>query len=177
MASVQPMLKLALLDELERRRHQSWEWVESVLPPELARAWSEWPSGTHNPDAEAWLLELPLDDDALRHLTSLTLDGDRDVYRWVFDDWWHEGEHCCITSLDGLERCTTLTSLTLGQGVVRRCSLRPLAQLTHLERLSLCALDEHTDEDALLHVRSVEVSNLETSPTPGRWLSASRRRS
>ncbi len=174
---MQPMLRLALLDEVESRRRQSWNGVGSVLPPELARAWNDWPSGTHNPDAEAWLLQRPLHDDELLKLTTLTLDGDRDVYRWVFDDWWHFGEHCCITSLDGLERCANLTSLTLGQGVVRRASLRPIEQLEHLERLSLCALDDHSDEDALLHVREVVVSNIETCRTPGRWLSASRRRS
>ncbi len=165
-------LQLALLDEIQ----ESYDWVEAMSEEyESARlnkpAWEPWttiedgePELHHS--LEQFLLTLPLPDDKLLKIDRLTLDGDRDIYQWIYPDWWNFGDHFVIRNLSGIEKCQSITYLHLGQGLVEGCSLRPLKALPQLSELRISATGRYTDIDVLLdlpNLGKIELSNWETS--------------
>ena len=172
-------LRLALLDE----SRGDPDWVED-LPGEyeLARKehvdWRTWAELAGdplepNPDLEEYVRSLPLDLNGVRGLTRLTLDGDREVYSWLGGEAWYDDEDLfVIRELSGLERLSKLEYLHLGQGLHRGCSLQPLAGLSHLRELWLCALDQYTQIEVILRLPALErleVANVETSPERDVW--------
>lgn len=172
-----PKLQLAMIDEVYRRR-EGYDWVagyrgryEATGP---ARSWEDLEAGepVHAPELEAVLAALPIDDDDLLGVDRLTLDGDRDLYAWVFPDWWDAGDHFTIRDLSGIERCARLEYLLLGQGLVAGASLAPLTHLPCLAELHLCALGGHRELDALVGIpalRTLDVVNVATSDDRAAW--------
>jgi hypothetical protein len=174
-------LRLALLDQV-RRVAGGYSWVATERDSYLAArrdhpTWPDWSEieaieDEHSPALEAHLLGLPIDEVELGALTSLTLDGDRDLYQWVFSSWWDFGEHFVIRDLSGLERCGRLRYLLLGQGVVEGASLAPLRALQHLEELHACARTGLRDLDTILALpalRKLDVVNVATSDQRADW--------
>lgn len=164
-------LRLALIDEVERRRADNYWWVGPVLGAAYEQrsgtAWDVVSKRTNDepmPLIETLVLERPLDDEGLRTITSLTLDGDRDVYAWGYPYWWDLAPaHYEIHDLRGIEGCADVMYLSLGQGLVEGCSLAPLRALPALEHLALCTTGSYTDLDALLELpalKRLEVFNL-----------------
>ena len=172
-------LRLALLDELR----DDPDWVEDLEEAyEQARqahpdwrSWEELSEDTYepNPDLEAFVRALPLEVDKLGTLTSLTLDGDRDVYAWLGGETWYEDEELFVTrDLTGLERCEALEYLNIGQGLHQGCSLRPLRGMTKLRELWLCALGGYRDIETLLELpalEKIEIGNVATSDERETW--------
>jgi hypothetical protein len=173
-----PKLRLALIDEVYSDRSDADSWVsayrrqyEALSPP---RSWSELEEndGEHVPELEQLLAALPLTADDLSDIEHLTLDGDRDLYGWVYPSWWDFGDHFTIHDLSGLEQCASLEYLSLGQGLVEGASLAPLSGLSGLTRLSACALCNLRDVSALLEIpslRTLEVVNVATSDQRSEW--------
>jgi hypothetical protein len=172
-----PKLKLALIDEVYRRRG-TYAWVatqraayEATSP---SRSWQslEENQREHVPELEAVLAALPLTAADLDVIDSLTLDGDRDLYGWVYPSWWEFGDHFTIHDLDGIERCSRLRYLLLGQGLVEGASLKPVARLPRLVELHLCARCHLRDIGALLDspsLRTLDVVNVATSDERASW--------
>jgi hypothetical protein len=159
-------LRLALIDEVHRRRHPS-PWPAAIQPlPDT--------DDEPLPELEAVLRALPLAPADLASLQRLTLDGDRDAYACCYPYWWDlEPDHFVIHDVAGIDACTSLVYLSLGQGVVEGTSLAPLATMRALETLALCTTGKHRDLDALLSIpslRRVEVFNLASSRDPA-WAS------
>jgi hypothetical protein len=149
-----PNLRLALIDEVYRHRDGS-SWVSALRErfPRIGEL--EHDDNEHVPELEQLLATLELSQDALARITSLTLDGDRDLYSWVYPNWWDFGDHFAIHDLAGIEQCVALDYLLLGQGLVSHASLAPLAKLPALRELHLCALCDYRDLDALLAIETL----------------------
>lgn len=173
-----PSLHLALLDEIQ----PAYTWVGAMRDAyEVARTdhpeWLSWAAMHEDEDApkpslEAFLLTSDVPDEALAGVTRLTLDNDREVYEYLHPSWWQDGDHFVIRDLSGLECCTALTYLHLGQGVTEGCSLRPLASLTGLTELWVCASSHHTDVKALLglpQLRKLELANCQHDDERALW--------
>jgi hypothetical protein len=159
-------LQLAMIDEVYRRR-TDYYWVEptlreryDALPPK--KPWAELSDNIceHVPELQTLAAQLPITVDDLAAITSLTLDGDRDLYQWVYPSWWDFGDHFEIHDLRGLETCTGLEYVLLGQGLVENASLEPLAALRNLRELHLCALCGHRDREAVLSIPSLAVLDI-----------------
>lgn len=172
-----PKLQLAVIDEVYRRRTQ-YAWVadqraayEATSP---ATPWTqlEGNHSEHAPELEAFLARLPVSRADLETIDHLTLDGDRDLYGWVYPSWWELGDHFVIRDLTGLEQCMRLRYLLLGQGVVEGASLKPVARIPRLHELHLCALCRLRDLPALLDsasLRKLDIVNVETSVDRDAW--------
>lgn len=168
-----------MIDEIYRRRSE-YAWVaghragyEASSP---TMTWSDLEAnmGDHAAELEKYLGELPITYDDLQRVDSLALDGDRDLYGWVYPSWWDFGDHFAIHDLDGLEECTRLRYLLLGQGLVEGASLKPVSQLPRLHELHLCARCQLRDIPSLLDspsLRTLDVVNVETSDQRVAWLS------
>jgi hypothetical protein len=160
-------LRLALIDEVYSRRHGDHYWLGTLRQAyEAKRPALSWESFEAQdepaPELEELVLGLPLASDELASIEQLTLDGDRDVYT-TFPSWWDFGDHFTIHDLAGIEACTRLAGLSLGQGLVEGASLAPLRRLPALATLSLCTTCDHRDLDALLDIpalKRVEIYNL-----------------
>ena len=172
-----PKLHLAMLDEVMRRR-AGYSWVATLrdryeaLQPTVA--WSDLESGDpeHASELEQLLASLEIELDEVAQLTRLTLDGDRDLYAWVYPSWWDFGDHFEIHDLSGIEQCTALEYLLLGQGLVSGASLAPLARLPRMRELLLCARCDYRDLEALLEIPSLAklyVVNVATSKQRSGW--------
>jgi hypothetical protein len=170
-------LQLAMVDEVQRRRG-SYAWVSSVreryeaLRPVMSWAEVEHNDSEHAEELEELLAELPIEDDELQRIKSLTLDGDRDLYQWVYPDWWKSGDHFAIHDLTGIEQCTALDYLLLGQGLVKDASLAPLIALPQLRELHLCALSAYRDIDCVAELpalHTLEIVNVESSADRADW--------
>ncbi len=150
---IDPNLRLALIDETHRHRDGS-SWISTLRErfPQLPWSALEHNDCDHVPELERLLGELELSPDALARITSLTLDGDRDLYSWVYPNWWDVGDHFTIHDLAGIEQCVAVDYLLLGQGLVAGASLAPLAKLPALRELHLCALCDYRDLEALLEI-------------------------
>ncbi|CAN5910862.1 hypothetical protein BH11MYX3_BH11MYX3_14840 [soil metagenome] len=170
-------LRLALTDEVERRRIDNYWWIGPTLGAAFEqRSGVAWASLSERDDdeplplVETLVLEVPLDAERLGTITTLTLDGDRDVYAWGYPYWWDlEPGHYEIRDLRGIEGCTRLVFLSLGQGLVGNCSLAPLRGLPALEHLVLCTTGSFTELDSLLELpalKRIEVFNLGSTPEP-----------
>jgi hypothetical protein len=148
--------QLAVLDELRGND----EWLEEVEEEYLAEKakhadWPTWDEIEENefeelPGLMDFFVGLPLPADQLAGIESLVLDGDREVYSWIFPNWHDTDDYFVIADLSGIEQCAALEELDLGQGMVQGCSLRPLAKLQKLRKLSFCATGNHKDVEALL---------------------------
>ncbi|MFE4924303.1 DUF6892 domain-containing protein [Streptomyces sp. NPDC056661] len=171
-------LHLALLDEVFTRRVGGRCWLSFVQQEYAAyrtsvggAVWDELVEklGTDRlPELERFLFTLPLTQEDLSAVTYLCLDGDREVYQ-LYPHWWHFGGHFTITNLDGIEYCRAVTRLFLGQGIVEGCSLAPLAELTELRYISLCALGKYRDVEALIALPALaELQVVNTAPGQGR---------
>ncbi len=124
----------------------------------------------HHPHVEAYALGLPLTEDDLRAIEDLTLDGDREIYGAAFPDWWDQGDHFVVRSLDGIEACAHLRRLSLGQGIVVGASLAPLTRLPALTYVALCHTGRYPDVERLLELPALEhawISNVPASAA--RW--------
>jgi hypothetical protein len=172
-----PGLQLALIDEVQRRR-AGYSWVQSyrasyeALAPEKPWAELEHNDFDHVVELERLLGAIELAPADLLAITSLTLDGDRDLYGWVYPNWWDDGDHFVIRDLTGIEQCAALEYLLLGQGLVVGASLAPLARLAHLRELHACALSGLRDIEALLDLRALgrlSVVNVASSPQRAIW--------
>ena len=166
-----PNLRLALIDELHTARH-GYDWMTDVLRAvyEASDPTTPWETFEDQiepvPELEAFIRALPLDLADLATIEELELDGDREVYM-TFPCWWDSGDHFVIRDLTGLQACTGLRRLSLGQGLIEDCALAPLAALEQLEQLSLCTSGRYLDPAALLEcpaLRRVEVFNIATGP-------------
>ncbi|HUQ03715.1 MAG TPA: hypothetical protein VM261_14560 [Kofleriaceae bacterium] len=172
-----PKLHLAMIDEVHRRR-STYAWVasqraayEATSP---AMSWSALEDNTseHAVELERFLATLPIADRDLEDIDALTLDGDRDLYAWVYPSWWNFGDHFAIHDLTGLERCARLRYLLLGQGLVAGASLKPVARIPRLVELHLCARCHLADIPALLDAASLkklDVVNVGTSDERAAW--------
>jgi hypothetical protein len=169
-----PNLRLALLDEVFTWRTDAYNWWEPMEQEYAAYresaggpAWKELTrklstGADELPELERFLLTLPLTADDLAALQDLVLDGGRAVYQ-LRPHWWSSGDHFVIANLTGLEYCTALTELDLGQGMFQSCSLTPLTGPTRLKHLRMSAADRHRDLDVLLtlpNLTSLEVANV-----------------
>ncbi len=168
-------LRLALTDEVERRRIDNYWWVGPTLGADYEQrsgvAWETLGTDAEPlPLIETLVLELPLETERLHTITTLTLDGDRDVYAWGYPHWWDlEPGHYEIHDLRGIEGCVNLVFLSLGQGLVGGCSLAPLRGLPALEHLVVCTTGGFTELDSLLELpalKRIEVWNLGTAKEP-----------
>ena len=175
-----PNLALALLDEAQT----DYSWVGALEPAyEAARRkhpkWPTWDkvvaaneADEPAPSLEAFIRGLPLPMDRIAAISSMTLDGDREVYGWLMPFWWDFGDHFVIRDLRGIGACSALTYLSLGQGVVEGCSLKPLLDLKHLQRLSVCALMGMRDVACLTRLPALtrlEVVNVGSSDQRADW--------
>lgn len=175
-----PNLALALLDEAQ----SNYSWVGALEPAyTAARAkhpkWPTWAqivakneTDEPAPSLEAFIRSLPLPMDRLAAVESLTLDGDREVYGWLMPYWWDLGDHFVIRDLRGIGICAALTYLSLGQGLVDGCSLKPLLDLKHLRKLSVCALTDLRDIECLTRLPALtqlEVVNVRASDQRAAW--------
>ena len=172
-----PKLQLALIDEVQRRRHDYY-WVArfrdayEALAPTTPWAELEDNDCDHIVELEQLLAAIELEAGDLGAITRLTLDGDRDLYSWVFPNWWDFGDHFTIHDLSGLEHCTALEYLSLGQGLVQGASLSPLTELEHLSELHACALCGLRDLHALLELpalRKLSIVNVASSRERAGW--------
>jgi hypothetical protein len=170
-------LQLAMIDEVYRRR-SDYYWVAQyreryeALGPRLAWSELEHNESEHVVELEQLLATLAIEPAELAAITSLTLDGDRDLYAWVYPNWWDFGDHFQIRDLAGLEHCTAIEYLLLGQGVVEGASLRPLARLPTLRELHVCALCGSRDIESILELPALaklDVINVRSSPDRARW--------
>lgn len=167
-----------MIDEVYRRRTQ-YAWVaaqraayEATSP---ATPWTQLEENQreHAPELEAFLGRLPVSRGELDTIDHLTLDGDRDLYAWVYPRWWELGDHFVIRDLTGLDQCMRLRYLLLGQGVVQGASLKPVARIPRLHELHLCALCCLRDLPALLDspsLRKLDIVNVETSDDRDAWV-------
>jgi hypothetical protein len=172
-------LHLALLDAIQ----SSYSWLpEYEADYEATRnshpTWPTWSAirsndDSHNAALEQYLISLELPAARLAKLKTLTLDGDRDVYTWIFFDWWHSAaEHFSIRDLSGIEHCTQLEYLSLDQVLTEGCSLWPLTKLTKLTELHISADGHHRDLDSLLEIPALEklsVVNVRSSDERQDW--------
>lgn len=171
-------LWLALLDQVQGNRY----WIPTIEAKyeEARKTNSRWPRWSEiaeaddepSPALEEFLLSQELRLERLRGVKSLTLDGDRNLYEWVFPNWWDLGDHFVIRDLSGIQNCEQLEYLLLGQGVVEACGLGPLRELKQLRELHLCALCGHTDIDAVLdlpNLRRLDVVNIASSAQRADW--------
>lgn len=174
-----PKLQLAMIDEVQRRRGE-YAWVaglrEAYEATSPATSWDQFETNhfEHAPELEAFLARLPVTLADLEAIDHLTLDGDRDLYGWVYPSWWEFGDHFVIRDLSGLEQCTRLRYLLLGQGVVEGASLTPVARIPRLVELHVCALCHLRDVPALLDapsLRRLDVVNVTTSDDREAWTS------
>jgi hypothetical protein len=173
-----PNLHLALVDEVQRIR-TDYSWVEPVLRERYealgsSKSWSELATNLcdHVPELEQLAASIELSAEELATIEGLTLDGDRDLYSWVYPSWWDFGDHFTIHDLSGIEHCTALDYLLLGQGLVEGASLAPLASLPRLRELHACARCGHRDLEAVLEIRALaklDVVNIATSSDRARW--------
>lgn len=171
-------LQLALLDEIEEGH--SWLASHEADYEDIRGSHPTWPTWAairdseqaHNAALEEYLLTIDLPAAKLAGVTTLTLDGDRDLYGWVFAFWWESGDHFKIRNLAGLEQCTGLSQLVLDLKLVEGCSLAPLAQLENLESLSINANGNYSDIDALLKLPKLEkldLEDVESGPQREEW--------
>jgi hypothetical protein len=172
-------LRLALLDQVQ----EEYDWVETLADDyEAARSrhpdWPGWSEVEDNEDEEnpalaEFLLTLELSAEMLGQITRLTLDGDRSVYEWLGGEMWHEDDDLfVIRDLAGLEHCSAVEYLVLGQGIVEGASLLPLAQLSRLQELRVCALTGLTDIDVVLQLpalATLSVVNIASSKDQASW--------
>jgi hypothetical protein len=172
-----PKLHLAMIDEVHRRR-TTYAWVASQREAYEATApamtWSalEENQSEHAAELETFLSAMSIAERDLDDIDSLTLDGDRDLYGWVYPSWWDFGDHFAIHDLTGLERCQRLRYLLLGQGLVSGASLKPVARIPRLVELHLCARCQLTDIPALLDcasLKTLDVVNVATSDERATW--------
>ncbi len=176
--SLDKNLQLALLDEIQDK----YDWVEEMseeyerMRPNNPK-WVPWTTIEEGDlesysSLEQFLLTLQLKNEKLLEIDRLTLDGDRDVYQWIYANWWDLGDHFVIRNLNGIEKCQSITYLHLGQGLVEGCSLLPLKALPKLSELWICESGRYRDIDALLHLPKLEkinVSNWESSDNRHIW--------
>ncbi len=172
-------LRLALLDEVQ----EEYDWVEALADDyeETRGDHPDWPSWDEfedreddvNEALEAYLLGLEVPGAKLAEVRRLTLDGDRSVYEWLGgESWFEDDELFVIGDLSGLEHCAGLEYLLLGQGLVRGASLKPLAALSNLRELRVCALSALTDIDVVLSLPALEtlsVVNIDSSDDKDAW--------
>jgi len=172
-----PKLQLAMIDEVHRRRG-AYSWVvgerASYQATGPGTTWTELEDNQcdHAPELEAFLARLPIAQADLDGIEHLTLDGDRDLYGWVYPSWWDFGDHFAIHDLDGIEACTRLKYLLLGQGLVEGASLKPVSRLPRLVELHLCARCHLRDISSLLDLtslRTLDVVNVATSEERDTW--------
>jgi hypothetical protein len=171
-------LRLALLDEVFSHTDRDFDEFEAAYrrraKGKRAPSWdsiAEQSEPRHNKLLEQLLLEQPISAKDLGAIDSLTLDGDRDVYAYVFPFWWDCGDAFTIRDLRDLARCTALTKVSLGQGLVEGCSLAPLEDLPVLRELSMCTSGDYKDIESLVDLPSlqqIEVVNLANDKS-GLW--------
>jgi hypothetical protein len=166
-----PNLRLALLDEVLQDTDEDYVKLARAYAAfrktaPKAATWEVITSGEgydHQPQFEQFMLAQPIKAKDLAELTDLTLDGDRELYAWIYPYWWDAGDsHFEIHDLTDLAYCPALEDLSLGQGLVGECSLAPLAKLANLTELSLCATCNYSELDGLLAVpalKKLEVLN------------------
>lgn len=168
-----------MLDEVHRRRG-AYAWVAGMraayeaTAPAMSWAALEENECEHAAELEAFLAGLPLRTADLETIEHLTLDGDRDLYGWVYPSWWDFGDHFAIHDLTGIEACSKLRYLLLGQGLVEGASLAPVARLPRLTELHLCARCHLGDISSLLDaasLRTLDVVNVATSDEQDTWRS------
>ncbi|MEO8706572.1 MAG: hypothetical protein ABI867_41490 [Kofleriaceae bacterium] len=165
-------LQLALLDEVLQETDEDYEKIQRAYATfrktTRAPTWETITSGEgfdHQPRFEKFMLARPIKAKQLAGITDLTLDGDRDLYAWIYPYWWDGGDHFEIHDLRDLAYCKALAELDLGQGLVGECSLAPLVALPKLRALSLCSSGNYSDLDALLAVKSLkELEVVNTTP-------------
>jgi hypothetical protein len=173
-------LQLALLDEIEEGH--SWLASHEADYEDTRGSHPTWPTWaairdgerTHNAALEEYLLTIELPESKLAAINTLTLNGERDLYGWVFAFWWEsgDGDHFKIRSFEGLEHCTELTHLVVDQKLVEGCSLSPLQHLKKLESLTISASGNYVDIDALLKIpnlKKLELEDVESGPQREEW--------
>ena len=171
-------LQLALLDEIQtspiwlaaheadyedsRGSHPTWPTWAAIREGEK----------THNQALEQYLLSVGVNASPLASVRELVLDGDRDLYGWVYSFWWESGDHFVIRDLSGLEQCRSLESLRLDKNLVEGCSLKPVGKLRKLKSLAINARGNYSDIDALLNLpglQKLEIANAATSKQRSEW--------
>jgi hypothetical protein len=157
-------LRLALIDSVRSRRASRERWWLAELQADYEALDAEPPWDALDeymdplPALEDLIADLPLAPADLAEIRQLTFDGDRDVYA-CYPDWWHiEPGHYTIHDLRGIEQCTGLEYLHLGQGLVEGASLRPLVGLPNLTELWLCGLCDHRDIASVLELPITRLS-------------------
>ena len=158
-------LQMALLDAV----HDSYLWLqEQEAKYESARGshptWPTWAAirshrgeeHIHNQALEQYLLEIDVLPSQLSRLQSLTLHANRDLFSWVYEFWWHDGDHFVVHDLSGIENCTGLEQLILDSSLVKSCSLRPLQKLDALHELELNLACEFQDIEYLLKIPNLK---------------------
>jgi hypothetical protein len=119
----------------------------------------------HVEQVESFVLSLPVSENDLRSIESLTLDGDREVYACAYPYWWEMGDHFRIRSLDGIECCTNLKKLHLGQGLISDASLQPLTRLSLLGDIALDVLGNFKDIRSLLTLPVLQTTWITNVPS------------
>lgn len=117
--------------------------------------------GQPSKEIESFFLNLEIPKEELESITHITFDADNSVYTYIIQDvvgWFEE----CFTvhSLDGIENCINLKSISFGS-ITTNVNLQPLTQLKFLESISLEWYNA-VNYKALLHIpnlKKLEVCN------------------
>jgi hypothetical protein len=175
-----PALHLMLLDEVLQVRDKDApiESLRAAYEKYLKRAkikGDDWDVIARQDDYnvheafQSFALQLSMRKAELASLRSLFIDGDHGILSWI-----HPGFADCrmfyVRSLSGIEHCAALEFLDLG--LVRDCSLEPIAALGSLKKINVWWPDDLTEPDALLKLpklEELEVANLSRAKRKRPW--------